>query len=194
MFEIPVLHPIFVHFPVALLPVAVVCDLLGRLTGRASLAHAGWWALLFATLAAPVTAATGWYWLWNMGDMDHAEMRVHQWLGTALPLLLILLAFWRYRIHMSNRRCSWPYLATLIAALIAVTVQGHLGGLMSFGEENQPAVGDTHDHMNMPMNGQKMQMHNNAADATQPTTGAAESSSGDDGWSDTIHVKEHHHG
>ena len=190
MFSLPVLHPIFVHFPVALLPVAVACDLLGRVTGRASLAHAAWWALLFATLAAPVTAATGWYWLWNMGDMDHVEMKIHQWLGTALPLLLIPLAVWRYRIHMSDRRCSWPFLATLIAALMAVTVQGHLGGLMSFGEEQQAAVGDMHDQMNMPMNGQTMQMH---GDATRPTSAPAEGTPDKDGWSDTIHVKEHRH-
>ena len=141
MFEIPVLHPIFVHFPVALLPVAVVCDLLGRLTGRSSLLHAGWWTLLFATIAAPVTAVTGWLWLWDMDEAGHWEMTVHRWLGTALPLALIGLVAWRYRFHAADKPCSWPLLVTLFAAVGAVTLQGHLGGMMTFGgkfEDSQP--------------------------------------------------------
>lgn len=184
MFELPVLHPIFVHFPVALLPVAVVCDLLGRLTGRPSLTHAGWWTLLFATIASPITAATGWYWLRDMGEMHGTIMTVHQWLGTALPVGLIGLTAWRYRLHAADKPCSWPLLVALFAAVGAVTLQGHLGGMMTFGGTSH-ATADTGSAGHGPADASQ---HAPNAPSSAPTTSPA-----DDGWRDSIRVEGHRH-
>lgn len=173
MLELAPFHPIFVHFPVALLPVAFACDLAGRLTGRASLAHAGWWTLLFAAVSSPVTAATGWLWLLDFDDTSrHWAMTTHQWLGTALPPMLITLAAWRYRHHASAKPASWPLLASLAAAVILMLVQGHLGGTMTFG-----GVADGGVH----------------SDAPHPSTTAASTPvAGDDadGWADSIRLTE----
>lgn len=182
-FELTPLHPILIHFPLALIPVALATDLLGRWKNNASLTHAGWWTLLFAAIATPATSVSGWIWMRQMADMDHPELVYHQWLGTALPLVLIALALWRFRSHRQARPAPGAYLAVLFLTLIAVMVQGHLGGLMSFGAEpsapdtatSQPADGHGHDHHHM----------DNATPATTQPDG--------DGWSDSIKVKEHHH-
>ncbi len=169
-FQLPPLHPILVHFPVALLPVTFACDLLGRFTGRRSLTHAGWWALVFATAAAPLTAASGWLWLGDMDGMTHhTEMVIHQWLGTAVPLFLLLLTFWRYRFHRRDKEVSLSYLAAAATLVAAVTVQGHIGGMMTFG--NAPSMLTT--------------------PTSQPTTQHTQTQTKDDGWSDSIRVKEH---
>jgi len=161
MIELPPFHPLAVHFPVALLPASVASDVLGRFTGRPSLAHAGWWTLLFATIASPVAAASGWIWLSDMDGMTGTTITIHQWLGTVMPILLIALTAWRYRAHVRETPVSTAYLAAATVVLMAMVVQGHLGATMTFG-------GSSHDH--------------------EPATVPA-----DDGWRDSIQLKEHHH-
>lgn len=148
--EIPPLHPILVNFTAALVPTSFASDVIGRLLKRESLRTAAWWMMLYAAIATPLTAAAGWYWLWDLGDMDHAEMRVHQWLGTGLTLALLPLATWRYWIY---RNSQWPRISYLITAglvVLLLVVQGHLGGVMSFGAGEAfplgPVSPDGHTH------------------------------------------------
>jgi uncharacterized membrane protein len=176
-------HAILIHFPLALIPAAFAADVLGRWFKNISLSHTGWWAILFATLAAPLTAASGWIWMRQMADMDHAELVYHKWLGISLAMLLIPLAAWRFRLHRRQGPASGAYLVVLAIALLGVMVQGHLGGMMTFGNEpaadeaatSQPAENHGHDHHHM----------DNAAPAT--------TQSEQDGWGNSIKVKEHHH-
>jgi uncharacterized membrane protein len=179
-FDFPPLHPIFVHFPVAMIPISFLCDVLARLTGRLSLSHAAWWSLLFATIVAPITAATGWFWSNQMGEMDHAEMKIHQWLGTVIPLLLIVLAAWRYRAHSRDATASLSYLIVAGFVLLAVTIQGHLGGMMSFGSSAQSSAS-----VNTAPATQSSAHHHDLAATTTATA--------NDGWSDSIPVKGHKH-
>ncbi len=193
--QIPPLHPIFVHFPVALLPVLITFDLLGRMTGNKSLGHAGYWSLLAATALAPFSALTGWLWLRNMGPMPGNLMTVHQWLGTAIPVVLLPFAIWRYRIYSRSEVPSWRFLAAMSLVVVAITLQGHIGGMMTFGDSAsieanvipQPSDdGRTHTHgsATQPMNMGRPEV------TTQPvipkTTPALPI---DDGWHDSINVK-----
>lgn len=178
-FQIPPLHPILVHFPLALLPLAFACDVLGRITGRLSLCHAAWWALLFATITTPLTTISGWRWLSGMGEMVHGQMPLHQWLGTIIPILLVPLTLWRYRFHARSATSSVPYLIVATGMLLAVTVQGHIGGMMSFG-------GDGSSNMTSAT----MTSH---ADDPHHNNPATTSTNENDGWSDSIRVKEHQH-
>ena len=149
----PPLHPILVNFTAALIPVSFLSDLLGRWLKRESLLSAGWWTLLFGAVATPLTALAGWLWLSDMGDVEHREMLVHQWLGTGLALLFLLVAYWRWRFHRAAAPPSARYLAVSAVLVAALAVQGHLGGMMSFGTgEGGPKPGEHsqaesgHDH------------------------------------------------
>ena len=139
----PPLHPILVNFTAALIPVSFMSDLLGRWLKRESLLSAGWWTLLFGAVATPLTALAGWLWLSDMGDVEHGEMLVHQWLGTALALLFLLVAYWRWRFHRTATPPSGRYLAVSGLLVAVLAVQGHLGGMMSFGTgEGGPKPGE----------------------------------------------------
>src|SRR5438477_12468116 len=53
------LHPIFVHFTIALTSASFVFDLVATLLDRPSLAAAGWWTLVASSVATLGTIATG---------------------------------------------------------------------------------------------------------------------------------------
>jgi len=55
------LHPLVVHFPLALLPGAALFYLLAWLARRESLAWTGFWLLLLGTVSATVAAGAGLY-------------------------------------------------------------------------------------------------------------------------------------
>ena len=57
--EVPNVHMIVVHFPIALLPAALLLDVLGRLTGSRDLHVAARWTLWLGTIAAAFAVLTG---------------------------------------------------------------------------------------------------------------------------------------
>src|SRR5438477_8003242 len=129
----PPLHPILVNFTAALVPASIVSDVLGQLLRKQSLFVAGWWMLLYAALITPFTALAGWVWLRQMGGMDMPPMTIHKWLGTALAVAFIALTFWRWRIHRRGEEVPSRLYLTCAAMIVGVlTLQGHLGGKMSF--------------------------------------------------------------
>lgn len=133
LFAPPPLHPILVHFTAALLPASLGFDLFGRSCAAVSLRHAGAWCLFLATIATPVVAASGWIWLWQLSEMDHSYMLVHQWLGTALAVMLIPLLLWRWKHFRRESHPSTKYLVVCAGVVGLVMLQGHLGGMMTFG-------------------------------------------------------------
>lgn len=143
-FTPPPLHPILVHFTAALVPVSFLCDLLGRMLRRQSLLSAGWWTLVVATVVTPLTALSGWLWMRQLDGMDHAEMFIHRWMGISLSAVLPVLAVWRGRENTPGV----PGVLYLVAAglfVLALSVQGHLGGMMSFGAaEPEPSHSQRH--------------------------------------------------
>ena len=127
-------HPILVNFTAALIPASVFSDALGRLLGRASLNHAAWWTLLYATAVTPATAVAGWFWKKSIeAALPPDVIAVHQWLGISLAGAFVVLAVWRGTIHRRGKSPGLAYL--LLAALVsaALIYQGHLGGSMTFG-------------------------------------------------------------
>lgn len=145
--QTPPLHPILVNLTAGLIPAAVLFDVVGRVSKRQSLISAGFWMTLLAGLVTPFTALFGWLW---MNDMGHggAAMTYHKWFGVTLAVLMVGLASWRWIEHRratSGAPHTGPrvaYLASAVLLVCAVAAQGHLGGMMSFGE-----TGSHDDHV-----------------------------------------------
>ena len=53
------LHPLTVHFPIALLFTSVFFDLLGALTGNKNFKQTGWWLLILGLIGGTVAAGFG---------------------------------------------------------------------------------------------------------------------------------------
>lgn len=129
------LHPILVNFTAALLPLALLSDVLGRIFRRAALHTAGFWMVLYAAIITPFTAFAGWWWKSSVGtQVDPTLITVHQWLGSAAALLFIVLAVWRWRIYKRDASPGIAYLAFALLVVVALVYQGSLGGAMVFGQ------------------------------------------------------------
>jgi len=128
------LHPILVNFTAALLPLALLSDLLGLWLKRSSLHNAAAWMVLYAAIITPLTGAAGWWWKSkSAGALPPEIIAVHAWLGTSLVLVFIALAVWRWRLYRKNAVPTLPYLAFAVVAVLALIYQGSLGGAMVFG-------------------------------------------------------------
>lgn len=93
----PNLHPIFVHFTIALFFTSVLVDLIGLLAKRESLKTVGWWNLLLAAIFAIPTVITGLLAGASLPDTDeiHRLMETHKILGFMVLIMIAALFIWR---------------------------------------------------------------------------------------------------
>ena len=125
------IHPIFVHFTIALTTSSLVFDALARVLGVPSLAAAGWWTLVGAVPATLGAVASGVVSRLRL-PMEEGEarrlLRAHMALGPTFLGLLVAVALWRWKVWSGAASLSWPYLAAMAAVAAVMTVQGYLGG------------------------------------------------------------------
>jgi uncharacterized membrane protein len=135
--EIPNVHVIVVHFPIALLPVALGFDLLGRLTGSRELHAVGRWTLWAGTLAAALAVWSG---LAGENDVhpyvtEAAEEIIEQHERLQLGTLgaAIGLSLWRAFARAPFPERGGVVYFLLAAAMVAnLVVASDLGGQMVF--------------------------------------------------------------
>ncbi|EHA64134.1 DUF2231 domain-containing protein [Synechococcus sp. WH 8016] len=93
-----VIHPIVVHFVIAMAMITVVFDLLGVFTGRRNLFEVSFWNLLVATVAIFVAIIFGQIeaGLATPYGASRDILNYHSTLGWSLAAILSLLTGWRY--------------------------------------------------------------------------------------------------
>ena len=125
------LHPILVHFTIALTSASLFFDLLGRVLHAPGLAAAGWWTLALSAVSTVLTLATGV--VSRLGiDIGEGEarswLRLHMALGPIFFGMLVAMTAWRGQLWSAEREAGWWYLAALGLTVIVMTVQGFIGG------------------------------------------------------------------
>jgi uncharacterized membrane protein len=129
MFEHP-LHPVVVHFPIALLSTAVLFELLGFLLRRDDFRRFGFWLLILGLTGGIVAAGFG---LWGEGaalKMGVPEKAIDRHESFAVTTLITfgLLLIYRWRI-----RDRWTpghnriYLSGALAGLLLLGTTGFFG-------------------------------------------------------------------
>ena len=125
------MHPIYVHFTIALTTASAVFDALGFFFGAASLRGAGWWTLAGSIIMTLLTLSSGLASRMRL-PMEEGEarsfLRAHMALGPIFYGLLIAVGFWRISLWQAGQAVSWLYLAAMGAVLLVMLVQGYLGG------------------------------------------------------------------
>jgi uncharacterized membrane protein len=129
-------HPVLVHFPIALLVISLVFDLLGYLRKDRALMTAGYYNLIVAGITAPFAAATGllaWIFAFDRATLQ-GILLYHLILGV-LTLMLIWALWWvRARAHGRLEGAAGRlYIVLGILAFLVVTLTGHLGGTLVQG-------------------------------------------------------------
>ncbi len=120
-------HPISVHFPIALLTLAAVAELLGRWRREAHHLQTAWFLLAMGTLSCLPAAALGWIHAENTSHQGD-DLFWHRWLGIAVVVLAC------FTLAFGRRAPKWR-LPALLALALLVGITGHYGGYLSFGRD-----------------------------------------------------------
>ena len=131
----PPVHPAVVHYPIALMTLSVIADLLGYFSNNPTLQATGTWALLGAGIGAAVAIIAGLF------DMKRAKMkpaaheRVHNHMKVGLTLFaaIVGLTIWRWVITLDpHHGLGWSYIIPAFVVLALTLFQGWLGGELVF--------------------------------------------------------------
>ena len=129
-------HPALTHFPVALLLVAALAELIFWFRPRQTLHRVASFNLHLGTLSALVTATMGWCLAATMGMEPELRRTLfwHRWLGvaTAAWAVVTVLLWWWYELRSTPGRRA-GYRVALFSGALLVSVTGHLGGLLVYG-------------------------------------------------------------
>lgn len=145
-------HPVFVHFPIALFPTALFFYLLGVVKKRQDMLLAGQICLGLSVVGTLVTVLTG-YWAQETfphGEVIHHMMGTHRTLGFAILALGVLLMIWSFLKHEGLPKASKLFLALLTITVLLIMQNADLGGRMVFVEgaavKAVPAQEEEHHH------------------------------------------------
>ena len=136
------LHPLLVHFPIALALVAVAAEWwrgIRRIEGMSPLTMPLLWLAAVSAIAA---TATGWLNAANEHDgSTDLTLDRHRWIGTATTVALLGMAWWGRSLCASlvhptaeafARLGAFRWMAAVLGLAVAVT--GHLGGELVYGK------------------------------------------------------------
>lgn len=175
------LHPMLVHFPIALIVVAGVIELIRIRKPPSPGADPVFYCLLFGALGAIVSAATGWI-LAEDFTSESRELFFHRWLGVAVAGLASLT--WILSLLARSGQRGWAratYRLGLALSIVLVTIGGHLGGVLVHGEDylwevfERPVERASSDHEVKPPSETEPDAVDPAADPeSEPGTGATE--------------------
>src|ERR1700730_14654648 len=126
------LHPLLVHFPIALILVAAIAELVSVTTR-----FPGWRTVAVANLragAAFAVASAGAGWLLASSRIVEASpgLEWHRWLGLAAGGAAVAAALCASDMNQPSRR-RWLYRLALFSAAALVAVAGHFGARLVWG-------------------------------------------------------------
>ncbi len=153
----PNIHPLLVHFAIALTMTAALAYVLAWLPAasrwRASLLPAADWMLAFAALAIVVTVAAGFQAYYSVAHdtPSHAAMTTHRNWAVPTGAAVLALAGWRWM-----RRVSAPsalFTALIVSGAVSIAVTGWWGGRLVYahglgvaGLPEAEEAGHSHEH------------------------------------------------
>ena len=129
------LHPVIVHFPVALLLTAFLVETLALLLKKPAWHRISLWNLVLGTLAAGAAVITG---RLAMAVAKHSHeiydvMEKHERLGYLILALALLITGWRLltkdRLPAPSRWLAWVMLAVTCGTM---AFSAHLGGRLVY--------------------------------------------------------------
>jgi uncharacterized membrane protein len=128
------LHPLLIHFPIALVIVAVIAETIAVTTGNDR-----WRAVAVANvrtgaILAAVAAFAGWRLASGAGAEISSVLEWHRWLGT-LGAGVTLAAALATRGASRSLQSTWIYRVALVTAGVLVAAAGHLGGVLVWGAD-----------------------------------------------------------
>ncbi len=130
------LHPLLVHFPIALIVTALLVE--GwAMVRRRTISPTGLTCLVFGALGAGAAACAGWFNAqFEFGDEPSGLLEAHRWAaiaGAGLSLIAVIIA--PVAARSFDVRFTRAYRLALLVGAITISVAAHLGGSLTYGED-----------------------------------------------------------
>lgn len=131
------LHPIMVHTPNGILPMALIFVLITALLGYPNFETAAFYCFVFVLLSMPLVVFTG-YEVWQKRYRGAMTTIFKIKIGASIvtTLLLLVLSIWRAvqpEILTVPSTGRWIYIGLSVVLVAAVGGAGHMGGKLVFG-------------------------------------------------------------
>jgi uncharacterized membrane protein len=127
------IHPIVVHFVIAMVLFACLCDVIGYFSKNSRLFEVSWWNLFFATISIFIAVIFGQIEA-GLAEPYSAALSVlnlHTLLGWSLSGIVAAMTGWRYIIRSKDpKSLPLPYLGAGLGLVLLVFVQTYLGDLL----------------------------------------------------------------
>lgn len=132
--ELMNIHPLFTHFPIALLLSSLGFYLLGLVFKKEHFLKTGQWTLYFGTLGTAVAVWTGIQAANSVphDETTHAMMMAHQYLGITVLILSALLSLWLLVSKSSLPNPKPVFVGGLFLIAILLLQQVDFGGRLVF--------------------------------------------------------------
>lgn len=183
------IHPLFVHYPIALFTTFFIFDLLGFCFKKPEWRYLASWLLYLGTIAAAFTVLAG---LSAADSVEHSEevheiMETHEHIGITVLALALFLSAWRLKqwgIQSTGANSLFIGLAGVLCLLLSLGAD--LGGLMvyHYGVSVNPSA---------LASGTLGQSQNGTSGSTNDTIQENEGSPHDHEGHDHSHGGHHHH-
>ena len=129
------LHPLIVHFPIALVVVALLLEVIGLRKGNHELRKATNILLLAGAASAVIAVAFGWL-LEAQEEYTGNLLTLHKWTGIGTAALATLTLLIHQRMLLRNQwRLLKAYRIALVVTVLGVSVAGHFGASLTHGDD-----------------------------------------------------------
>ena len=123
------MHPMLLHFPIVLLIIALVWELITAKKDDVNLNEAGNWILLLAAFTAVGSALMGFF-LSQEEGYDSDAVLLHKWTGLGISLLA--LGWYAFKDFIRTKRIVTVSIGTLGVA--GIIMAGHQGAIITHGD------------------------------------------------------------
>ena len=129
-YSLETIHPLLVHFPIALFSTGLFFDILARLLDNEEFDHAGFWTMFMALVSSPFTIFTGII-TFLEEDSILGLLQFNHGILVFISILLLLVLFWaRIKFEMDFRYSRMKknvYLFLHILTVFILFYGSHLG-------------------------------------------------------------------
>ena len=131
-YSLETIHPLLVHFPIALFSTGLLFDILSRLLNNEELDHAGFWTMFMALVSSPFAIITGIIAFLAEDSFLQLPQFYHGILALISTMFLLVLFWVRIKFQLDLRFSSLKRNLYLFFHILAVGILfygAHLGAL-----------------------------------------------------------------
>jgi uncharacterized membrane protein len=127
------LHPLLIHFPIALVLFAAVAELYATATDRREWRVVAIGNLRAGAVFVVAAAVSGWLLASSPAVEPSQSLEYHRLLGSVAAIAVVGAALTTTMAGMHAPRASWLYRVGLFSTALLVGVAGHLGAVLVWG-------------------------------------------------------------